>query len=52
MTYTKLLTQKNTSRKIVITGKKGTASFPVKQLFSAPVAQEKLYEDYWKGMIV
>lgn len=52
MTYTKLLTQQNNSRKIVIIGKKGTASFPVKQFFRAPVAQEKLYEEYWKGLIV
>lgn len=47
MAYTKLLTQKNTSRKIVFKGKKGTASFPIKQLFRAPIAQEKLYKEYW-----
>ena len=52
MTYTKHLTQQNNRSKIVFKGKKG-ASFPVKELsFRAPVAQEKLYEDYWKGMIV
>lgn len=47
MAYTKLLTQKNAPRKIVFLGKKGTASFPVKQFFRAPVAQEKLYKEYW-----
>lgn len=52
MTYTKPLTQQNNHIKIVFKGKKGIASFPVKQFFRAPVAQEKLYEDYWKGMIV
>lgn len=52
MTYTKHLTQQNSHSKIVIVGKKGTASFPVKQFLRAPIAQEKLYEEYWKGMIV
>ena len=52
MTYTKHLTQQNNRSKIVFKGKKGVASFPVKQFFRAPVAQEKLYEDYWKGMQV
>ena len=52
MTYTKHLTQQNNRSKIVFKGKKGTASFPAKQFFRAPIAQEKLYEDYWKGMIV
>lgn len=32
---------------IVIKGEKGVASFPVKQFFCAPVAQEKLYKEYW-----
>ena len=52
MTYTKHLTQHTNLSKIVFKGKKGTASFPVKQSFRAPIAQEKLYEEYWKGMIV
>lgn len=50
MTYTKLLTQKNTSRKIVFIGKKGVATYPKAVL--PVVSQEKLYEEYWKGMIV
>lgn len=52
MNYIKPLTQQNNRSKIVFKGKKGTASFPVKQFFRAPVAQEKLYEEYWKGLIV
>lgn len=52
MTYTKHLTRKPSSRKIVFNGKKGVSSFPFKQFFRAPAAQEKLYEDYWKGMIL
>lgn len=51
MTYAKHLTQQNSHSKIVFKGKKGTVSFPFKQFFRAPAAQEKLYEDYWKGMI-
>ena len=50
MTYTKLLTQKSTSCKIVFVGKKGVATYP-KAVLPA-VSQEKLYEEYWKGMIV
>lgn len=50
MNYTKLLTQKNTSRKIVFIGKKGVATYPKAVL--PVVSQEKLYEEYWKGMIV
>ena len=45
MAYTKHLTQHNNRSKIVFKGKKGTASFPVKQFFRAPVAQEKLYKE-------
>ena len=45
MTTTKRLVKK-TSSKIVLTTKKGSATFPtnVKQ----PVAQEKLWWQYWK----
>ena len=50
MTYTKLLTQKNTSRKNVFVGKRGVATYPKAVLPVIP--QEKLYEEYWKGMIV
>lgn len=50
MAYTKLLTQKNASRKIVFVGKKGVATYPKTVL--PVVSQEKLYEEYWKGMIV
>ena len=49
MAYTKLLTQKNTSSKIVFIGKKGVATYPKAVLPAIP--QEKLYEEYWKGMI-
>ena len=44
MAYTKHLTQHNNRSKIVFKGKKGTASFPVKQFFRAPAAQEKPYK--------
>ena len=47
MTYTKHLTQQNNRSKIVFKGKKGTSSFTVKQFFRAPVAQDKLYKEYW-----
>ena len=50
MTYAKLLTRNNTSSKIVFVGKKGAATYP-KAVLPA-VSQEKLYEEYWKGMIV
>lgn len=50
MSYTKLLTKKNASRKIVFIGKKGVATYPKAVLPVIP--QEKLYEEYWKGMIV
>ena len=50
MSYTKLLTQKNNSSNIVYVGKKGVATYP-KAVLPA-VSQEKLYEEYWKGMIV
>lgn len=50
MTYTKLLTQKNTSRKIVFVGKKGAATYP--KAAQPAIPQEKLYEEYWKGVIV
>lgn len=46
MTYTKLLTQKNTSRKIVIRSGKGVVTFPSK--FKQPIPQEKLWWQYWK----
>lgn len=46
MTYTKLLTQKNNSSKIVIRSGKGVASFPSN--LKQPIPQEKLYEEYWK----
>ena len=45
MTYTKLLTQKNNSSKIVYVGKKGVATYP-KAVFPA-IPQEKLYKEYW-----
>jgi len=50
MTYTKPLTQKNNSSKIVYVGKKVAATYPKDVL--PVVSQEKLYEEYWKGMIV
>lgn len=45
MTYTKPLTQKNTSRKIVFVGKKGVATYP--RVVQSPIPQEKLYKEYW-----
>ena len=51
MTYTKPLTQKNNSSKIVYVGKKGVAATYPKEVLPV-VSQEKLYEEYWKGMIV
>ena len=46
MTYTKLLTQKNNSSKIVIRSGKGVASFPSN--LKQPIPQEKLWWQYWK----
>ena len=45
MTYTKLLTKKNTSHKIVFVGKKGVATYPKAVL--PTISQEKLYKEYW-----
>ena len=45
MTYTKLLTRKSTSSKIVFVGKKGVATYPKAVL--PVVSQEKLYKEYW-----
>lgn len=39
--------QNTNSYQIVFKGKNGVASFPVKHYFCAPIAQEKLYKEFW-----
>lgn len=36
------------NNRIVVQGKKGSYNIPVKLLKRQPIAQEKLYEEFWK----